>query len=54
MENKNKPCKKCGVIHDVDAAGGHDLIEADKVLRCECADHPDDEFCRQVLAWDKE
>lgn len=49
MEDKSKVCPKCGVIHDVDAAGGHDLIEADKVLKCECADHPDDEFCRIVL-----
>jgi hypothetical protein len=48
MESKNV-CEKCGVIHDVELAGGHDLIESDKVLRCECADHPDDEFCREVL-----
>jgi hypothetical protein len=43
-------CKKCGVAHDVEEAGGHDLIEAQKVLLCECREHPDDEFCAQVLA----
>jgi len=42
-------CPKCGVIHDVNLAGGHDLIEANAVLICECKDHPEDEFCKEVL-----
>jgi hypothetical protein len=47
-------CTKCGVIHDVEQAGGHDLIQADKVARCECAEHPDDEYCQQILGTETE
>ena len=42
-------CTKCGIIHDVEKAGGHDLLEAEAVARCECEEHPDDEFCQQLL-----
>lgn len=42
-------CEKCGEIHDVEKAGGHDLIQANKVLLCECSEHPDDEYCKEVL-----
>ena len=45
----NEQCLKCGVIHDVEKAGGHDLLEAEKVALCECEDFPDDEYCQQLL-----
>ena len=44
-----KHCKKCGEIHDVEEAGGHDLIQAEKILVCECEKFPEDEFCQQIL-----
>jgi len=47
-------CQKCNVIHDVEAAGGHDIIEAQTVALCECAEYPDDEYCKQILDAEKE
>lgn len=46
---KTDKCKKCGEIHDVEKAGGHDLLQAERVAICECREHPDDEYCQDIL-----
>ena len=47
-------CPKCNEIHDVEKAGGHDLLQAERIAICECEDHPEDEFCKQILKGNKQ
>lgn len=46
---KDATCTKCDEIHDVELAGGHDLLQAERVAICECSEHPDDEYCQTIL-----
>lgn len=54
IERTKGACPKCGVIHDVDEAGGHDMIEAETVAICECREFPDDEYCKELLKGEKQ
>jgi hypothetical protein len=46
---KKDICGKCGEIHDVEKANGHDLIQAQRIAICECKEFPDDEYCQMIL-----